>query len=108
METVSADDRRANSEDLDLKDQVRIDPFAGLRRIPDKFPSIALLILVVEVCHPLCVRSHDDALTSTYQLGERFTYFGLSGPIQNYIKYATPYFKTHKHFLELLLISISI
>ncbi|KAJ5467138.1 hypothetical protein N7475_004890, partial [Penicillium sp. IBT 31633x] len=66
METVSADDRRANSEDLDLKDQVRIDPFAGLRRIPDKFPSIALLILVVE-------------------LGERFTYFGLSGPIQNYI-----------------------
>lgn len=50
MDTVSADDRRANSEDLDLKDQVPIDPFAGLRRIPDKFPSIALLILVVEVC----------------------------------------------------------
>ncbi|KAF4780903.1 putative POT family protein [Colletotrichum scovillei] len=38
----------------------------GLRRVPDKLPAVALLILVVE-------------------LGERFTYFGLSGPIQNYI-----------------------
>ncbi|KAJ4256217.1 hypothetical protein NW762_009295 [Fusarium torreyae] len=38
----------------------------GLRRVPDKLPKIALLILAVE-------------------LGERFTYFGLSGPIQNYI-----------------------
>ncbi|KAJ5587020.1 uncharacterized protein N7459_002785 [Penicillium hispanicum] len=38
----------------------------GLRRVPDKFPRVALLILIVE-------------------LGERFTYFGLSGPIQNYI-----------------------
>ncbi|KAK7456680.1 POT family protein [Colletotrichum acutatum] len=37
-----------------------------LRRVPDKLPAVALLILVVE-------------------LGERFTYFGLSGPIQNYI-----------------------
>ncbi|KAJ5624100.1 Major facilitator superfamily domain general substrate transporter [Penicillium lagena] len=37
-----------------------------LRRVPDKFPPVALLILIVE-------------------LGERFTYFGLSGPIQNYI-----------------------
>ncbi|KAJ5805206.1 hypothetical protein N7474_011093 [Penicillium riverlandense] len=39
---------------------------SGLRRVPDKFPPVALLILIVE-------------------LGERFTYFGLSGPIQNYI-----------------------
>lgn len=38
-----------------------------LRRVPNKLPRIALLILVVE-------------------LGERFTYFGLSGPFQNYIK----------------------
>ncbi|KAH8171107.1 POT family protein [Sarocladium implicatum] len=37
----------------------------ALRRVPDKMPKLALLIL----------------------LGERFTYFGLSGPIQNYIKY---------------------
>ncbi|KAK3202436.1 hypothetical protein GRF29_161g1186034 [Pseudopithomyces chartarum] len=40
--------------------------WANLRRVPDKLPKIALLILAVE-------------------LGERFTYFGLSGPIQNYI-----------------------
>ncbi|KAK7949539.1 hypothetical protein PG988_016178 [Apiospora saccharicola] len=38
----------------------------GLRRVPGKIPLAALLILSVE-------------------LGERFTYFGLSGPIQNYI-----------------------
>ncbi|KAH4347489.1 hypothetical protein HBH98_094080 [Parastagonospora nodorum] len=40
--------------------------WASFRRVPDKLPKIALLILAVE-------------------LGERFTYFGLSGPIQNYI-----------------------
>lgn len=40
----------------------------GLRRVPDRIPWVVLLIIVVE-------------------LGERFTYFGLSGPLQNYIKY---------------------
>ncbi|KAG9503325.1 hypothetical protein J7337_006170 [Fusarium musae] len=44
----------------------REEQWRGLRRVPDKLPKIALLILAVE-------------------LGERFTYFGLSGPIQNYI-----------------------
>ncbi|KAI1012967.1 hypothetical protein LB503_001364 [Fusarium chuoi] len=44
----------------------REEQWQGLRRVPDKLPKIALLILAVE-------------------LGERFTYFGLSGPIQNYI-----------------------
>jgi len=39
----------------------------GLRRIPDRIPWVVLLIIIVE-------------------LGERFTYFGLSGPLQNYIK----------------------
>lgn len=38
-----------------------------LRRIPDRIPWVVFLILIVE-------------------LGERFTYFGLSGPLQNYIK----------------------
>ncbi|KAK0119633.1 hypothetical protein ONS95_011071 [Cadophora gregata] len=37
-----------------------------LRRVPDRIPWVVFLILVVE-------------------LGERFTYFGLSGPLQNYI-----------------------
>ncbi|KAL4961173.1 FAD-binding oxidoreductase [Aspergillus stella-maris] len=40
---------------------------AGLRRVPDRIPWVVLLIIIVE-------------------LGERFTYFGLSGPFQNYIK----------------------
>lgn len=38
-----------------------------LRRVPDSIPWVVLLIIIVE-------------------LGERFTYFGLSGPLQNYIK----------------------
>ncbi|KAL3458162.1 POT family-domain-containing protein [Aspergillus heterothallicus] len=38
-----------------------------LRRIPDRIPWVVLLVIIVE-------------------LGERFTYFGLSGPFQNYIK----------------------
>jgi hypothetical protein len=41
-----------------------------LRRVPDRIPWVVLLIIIVE-------------------LGERFTYFGLSGPLQNYIKLAT-------------------
>ncbi|KAL3489913.1 POT family-domain-containing protein [Aspergillus germanicus] len=39
----------------------------GLRQIPDRIPWVVLLIIIVE-------------------LGERFTYFRLSGPLQNYIK----------------------
>ncbi|KAI1536634.1 PTR2 Dipeptide tripeptide permease [Pyrenophora tritici-repentis] len=41
--------------------------YSTLRRVPDRIPWVVLLILIVE-------------------LGERFTYFGLSAPIQNYIK----------------------
>mgnify|MGYP006877403633 CR=1 FL=1 len=47
-----------------------------LRRVPDRIPWVVLLILIVE-------------------LGERFTYFGLSAPIQNYIKYVRPYHDYH-------------
>jgi POT family proton-dependent oligopeptide transporter len=43
------------------------DEHSSLRRVPDRIPWVVLLILIVE-------------------LGERFTYFGLSAPIQNYIK----------------------
>ncbi|KAK2755045.1 hypothetical protein FQN54_006573 [Arachnomyces sp. PD_36] len=42
------------------------DQFNGLRRVPDRLPFVAILIIIVE-------------------LGERFVYFGLSGPMQNYI-----------------------
>jgi hypothetical protein len=37
-----------------------------LRRIPDKLPWTAYLVAIVELC-------------------ERFSYYGLSGPFQNYI-----------------------
>jgi dipeptide/tripeptide permease len=47
-----------------------------LRRVPDRIPWVVLLILIVE-------------------LGERFTYFGLSAPIQNYIKYVKPSGQMH-------------
>lgn len=66
------------------------DPTHGLRRVPDKMPVVALLILIVEVSQSQqsCRISGGriGSLTSGLQLGERFTYFGLSGPIQNYIK----------------------
>jgi POT family proton-dependent oligopeptide transporter len=50
-----------------------------LRRVPDRIPWVVLLILIVE-------------------LGERFTYFGLSAPIQNYIKYVSP--SDQKHHMD--------
>ncbi|KAJ6134366.1 hypothetical protein N7523_000688 [Penicillium sp. IBT 18751x] len=69
MDSVAANSRR-HPKDLDMVDQVLNGHHTGFRRIPDKVPPIALLVLIVE-------------------LGERFTYFGLSGPMQNYI--ANPY-----------------
>ncbi|KAJ5813837.1 Major facilitator superfamily domain general substrate transporter [Penicillium pulvis] len=64
MESVVID---YNTEDPENTEPgTTTDVFAGLRRVPGKFPPLALLILIVE-------------------LGERFTYFGVSGPIQNYI-----------------------
>ncbi|OJD22607.1 hypothetical protein ACJ73_06041 [Blastomyces percursus] len=43
------------------------DEFVTLRKVPDKLPWPAFLIAVVELC-------------------ERFAYYGLSGPFQNYIQ----------------------
>lgn len=77
-------------ETNDTKPTVAEADWAHLRRVPDKLPKVALLILAVEVrnIHP---QIHPISAEKTYltsrQLGERFTYFGLSGPIQNYIKY---------------------
>ncbi|GKT71189.1 peptide transporter PTR2-A [Colletotrichum tofieldiae] len=65
-----AKDNIAGPEEAQIHPDALVKPSASqwesLRRVPDKLPTVALLILVVE-------------------LGERFTYFGLSGPIQNYI-----------------------
>lgn len=38
----------------------------NLRKVPDKLPWAAFLVCIIELC-------------------ERFTYYGLSGPFQNYI-----------------------
>ncbi|KAL2809157.1 POT family-domain-containing protein [Aspergillus granulosus] len=57
---------RTEAEGPSDGDLVSVDN-VGLRRVPDRIPWIVLLVIVVE-------------------LGERFTYFGLSGPFQNYIK----------------------
>ncbi|PVI05979.1 POT family protein [Periconia macrospinosa] len=68
METVVEAQNSALSghERVETQSAVAESEWAKLRRVPDKLPTVALLILAVE-------------------LGERFTYFGLSGPIQNYI-----------------------
>jgi POT family proton-dependent oligopeptide transporter len=42
-----------------------------LREVSDKIPVSAYLVIVIEFC-------------------ERFTYYGLSGPFQNYIQYPPP------------------
>lgn len=63
MATRELDDHDStNQEDYPTDAQA-----STLRRVPDRIPWVVLLILIVE-------------------LGERFTYFGLSAPIQNYIK----------------------
>lgn len=69
-------------EDHDLpyqQDQPADVEHSKLRRVPDRIPWVVLLILIVE-------------------LGERFTYFGLSAPIQNYIKYMKP--RDQKHHID--------
>lgn len=42
-----------------------------LREISDKIPATAYLVIIIEFC-------------------ERFTYYGLSGPFQNYIQHPAP------------------
>lgn len=51
MDSISAD-RNHSEEELDKVDQSPTGLHAGLRRVPDKFPRVALLILVVEVYCP--------------------------------------------------------
>ncbi|RGP68723.1 putative ptr2-di-and tripeptide permease [Fusarium sporotrichioides] len=66
---INMDSKVSDANMADTKSIAGVEArWQGLRRVPDKLPKIALLILAVE-------------------LGERFTYFGLSGPIQNYIKF---------------------
>ncbi|KAG0291381.1 peptide transporter ptr2 [Linnemannia gamsii] len=57
------------SEDLNYQGrEPTAEEVATLRRVADHIPASAWLVVVVEFC-------------------ERFTYYGLSGPFQNYIQY---------------------
>lgn len=47
--------------------------WAELRETADTIPKAALLVILIEFC-------------------ERFTYYGLSGPFQNYIQFPDPPF----------------
>lgn len=47
MDSVQIDDATMDIDNP--KTETSTDPFAGFRRVPGKFPPLALLILVVEV-----------------------------------------------------------
>ncbi|KAF8938766.1 POT family-domain-containing protein [Dissophora ornata] len=65
----SLDEKIAMKEDLDVDGREPTpEEESTLRRVADTIPASAWLVVVVEFC-------------------ERFTYYGLSGPFQNYIQY---------------------
>jgi hypothetical protein len=61
--------------DVDENGDIRVEPteedWANLREISDKIPKAAYLVILVEFC-------------------ERFTFYGLTGPFQNYIQNPAP------------------
>lgn len=66
---ASASSLEEMSEDLNYQGREPTpEEIATLRRVADHIPASAWLVVVVEFC-------------------ERFTYYGLSGPFQNYIQY---------------------
>ncbi|CAO3596059.1 unnamed protein product [Absidia cylindrospora] len=66
---------KAEAQELDNLDDVYAEPtmqdWAELRETSDTIPKSALLVILIEFC-------------------ERFTYYGLSGPFQNYIQFPHP------------------
>jgi POT family proton-dependent oligopeptide transporter len=72
------DNQTENGDDdneLDAEGNVMIEPteeeMATLRRVSDKIPIAAFSVVIVELC-------------------ERFAYYGLSGPFQNYLENELP------------------
>jgi POT family proton-dependent oligopeptide transporter len=61
--------------EVDENGEIRQEPTAedwkNLREVADSVPKAAYLVILVEFC-------------------ERFTYYGLTGPFQNYIQYPNP------------------
>ncbi|OAX77526.1 hypothetical protein ACJ72_08175 [Emergomyces africanus] len=64
--STAAEDSNLLRQDIS-QNEVPEEELRILRRIPDKIPWTAFLVAAVELC-------------------ERFTYYGLSGPFQNYIQ----------------------
>ena len=60
------DGQKGHPPEIDVSDEPTAYENISFRRVPDKLPWSAFLVAVVELC-------------------ERFTFYGLSGPFQNYI-----------------------
>lgn len=60
-----------HAEDADLGPEPTEEEWASLREVADAVPVSAFLVILIEFC-------------------ERFTYYGLSGPFQNYIQNPPP------------------
>jgi hypothetical protein len=69
--------KNAYDEDAEFHDEQMHGPeptaedWKTMREVADKVPASAYLVIVIEFC-------------------ERFTYYGLSGPFQNYIQNPAP------------------
>lgn len=80
MSLSVAESTGENEENTSLIASVRDDiynasPDMSHRRVPDSLPASAWLMISIELC-------------------ERFTYFGITGPLQNYIQ--RPYGDPHR------------
>lgn len=65
LRTSSTEINERNNEDVHHEDEP--EEHVLLRHVPDSLPLTAWLVILAELC-------------------ERFTYFGLLGPLQNYIQ----------------------
>jgi hypothetical protein len=74
MDSVAVDDRGEHINGMHKIDQAPADLHAGRRRIPDKFPPVALLILVVEVCYSTTTRRNPHLHANTDSLAWRAVY----------------------------------
>lgn len=64
-------DQQYQVEDIPEFEEPTPEDWKNLREVADNVPASAYLVILVEFC-------------------ERFTYYGLSGPFQNYIQYPDP------------------
>jgi POT family proton-dependent oligopeptide transporter len=72
------------SEDGEIRIEPTEEDYKNLREVADHIPKAAYLVILLEFC-------------------ERFTYYGLTGPFQNYIQNPAP--ESCKYTLFYLLVS---